>query len=201
MVVYSKYSASSPLDASFDTLWNALYPKLQSLVRHLVYSLRVQSWHGQEDDMVEDILQETARRLLERQRKAEHGEAPPIQMFERMAIVTASNYCKDMRRKDCRLVRLPGGPYSSDVLSIVSEKDIVDLSEEATEHLYLEALFALLVREIVKFPYKQRKVLLIDLANRMNFETQPTLLQKGISQCGNMFGGISATTVGEREGA
>jgi hypothetical protein len=101
-----------------------------------------------------------------------------------MAIVTASNYCKDMRRRDRRLVRLPECAYSPDVLNTISERDIVDLSEEATEHLYQERLFGLLAREIIKFPYKQRKALLIDLANRMSFETKPTLLQKAFLNVG-----------------
>lgn len=178
MVVYSKYSATSPSDAGFSTVWNAFYPALRSFVRSLVHSFHVQSWRGQEDDIVDDILQETARRMIERQQKAEHREAPPIQTFERMAIVTASNYCKDMRRRDRRLVRLPEGAYSPDVLEVISERDIVDLSDEAAERLYQGGLFALLAREIVKFPYKQRKALLIDLANRMSFEAKPTLLQK-----------------------
>lgn len=185
MTTYSKYSAtSSPLDAGFDTIWNALYPTLQSFVRSLVHSFHVQSWRGQEDDIVDDILQETARRIIERQQKAEHGGAPPIQMFERMAIVTASNYCKDLRRRDCRLIRIPEGAYAPNVLDIISEREVVDLSEEATERLYQEEIFALLAQEVVKFPYKQRKALLIDLANRMSFETKPTLLQKAFLNVG-----------------
>ena len=184
MVICSTYSDVFPRDANFGTAWTKLYPSLSLVVRRLVYSFHVQSWRGQEDDIVEDILQETARRLIERQTKVEYGEAAPIQMLERMAIITAYNYCKDMRRRDRRLVRLPGGTYSPDVLDIISERDVVDLSEEATESLYQEGLFALLAREIVKFPYKQRKVLLGDLANRMSFETKPTALQKAFLNVG-----------------
>lgn len=172
------------MDANFGTAWTKLYPALHLLVRRLVYSFHVQAWRGQEDDIVEDILQETARRLIERQQKVEYGEAAPIQMLERMAIVTAYNYCKDMRRRDRRLVPLPEGAYSPDVLDIISGKDVVDLSEEATESLYQEGLFAMLAREIVKFPCKQRKALLVDLANRMSFETKPTVLQKAFLNVG-----------------
>jgi DNA-directed RNA polymerase specialized sigma24 family protein len=184
MAIFSNSPLDSPSDVGFDIAWNELCPRLRTLVRRFVYSFHVQSWRGQEDDIIEDILQETARRIIERQQKAENGEASPIQMFERMAIVIASNYCKDMRRRDCRLVRLPESPYLPDVLNIISEKDIVDLSEEATENLYQERLFGLLAREIVKFPYKQRKALLIDLANRMSFERKPTLLQKAFLNVG-----------------
>jgi DNA-directed RNA polymerase specialized sigma24 family protein len=184
MAIYSKLPTESPSDVGFDITWNELCPKLRLLVRRFVYSFHVQSWRGQEDDIIEDILQETARRIIERQQKAENGEASPIQMFERMAIAIAGNYCKDMRRRDCRLVRLPEGARSPKVLEIISERDVVDLSEEATEHLYQERLFGLLAREIVKFPHKQRQALLIDLANRMSFEAKPTLLQKAFLNVG-----------------
>jgi DNA-directed RNA polymerase specialized sigma24 family protein len=184
MTTYAKNVAVSPSDIGFGTLWNALYPTLHSFVKVLVHSFHVQSWRGQEDDIVQDIIQETARRLIERQRKVERGEAPPIQMFERMALVTASNYCKDMRRRDCRLVRLPEDACSPDVLDIITEKNDVNISDEATEGIYNEELFALLAREIVKFPYKQREALLIDLANRMSFETKTTLLQEAFLKVG-----------------
>ena len=42
----------------------------------------------------------------------------------------------------------------------------------------------MLAREIVKFPCKQRKALLVDLANRMSFETKPTVLQKAFLNVG-----------------
>src|SRR5947209_12441629 len=61
-----------------EDIWDTLYPSLQSLARYLVYALRIPVWRGQEEDMIEDIVQETARRLLERVRKAECGEAEPI---------------------------------------------------------------------------------------------------------------------------
>jgi DNA-directed RNA polymerase specialized sigma24 family protein len=184
MGAYKQDVIASASNVDFVTSWNELYPKLRSLVRHLVYSFHVQSWRGQEDDIVDDILQETALRIIERQQKVGHGEAPPIQMFKPMALATASNYCKDMRRRDCRLISLPEGACSADVLNIASERDIVDLSEEVTECLYHEGLFELLACEIVKFPYKQPKVLLIDLANRMSFEAKPTLLQKAFLNVG-----------------
>ncbi len=157
MVICSTYFSVSPTDANFGTAWTKLYPTLRLLVRRLVYSFHIQSWRGQEDDIVEDILQETARRLIEYQKKAEYGEAAPIQMLERMAVVTAYNYCKDMRRRDWRLGRLPEGAHSPDVLDIISERDVVDLSEEATECLYQEGLFTLFVGKFDNLTSQQRK--------------------------------------------
>src|SRR5260370_35556835 len=170
MVSWSTFFSGSHTDRKLGAGWPKLYPTLRLLGRRLVYSFHIQYWRGQEDDIVEDILQETARRLIEYQKKAEYGEAAPIQMLERMAVVTAYNYCKDMRRRDWRLVRLPEGAHSPNVLDIISARDVLDLSGQGTDRLNQEGLFALLAREIVKFPYKQRKALLIDLANRMSFE-------------------------------
>jgi len=184
MVTNSKYSNASPSNTSFEATWRELCPRLLLLTRRLVYSFRIPSWRGQEDDVVEDIVQETARRIIERAQKAENGEAPPIHMFERMVITIASNYCKDIRRRDCRLIRLTEDTYSPDIRDLISDRDNVDLSEEATESLYQEALFRLLAQEIIKLPNKQRKALLIDLANRMCFETQPTPLQKAFLDVG-----------------
>jgi DNA-directed RNA polymerase specialized sigma24 family protein len=181
---YKQDMFTSSSNIAFVTSWDELYPKLRTLIRHLVHSFHVQSWSGQEDDIVDDILQETARRILERQQKAEGGEALPIEMFERMAMVTASNYCRDLRRKDRRLVHLPCGACLGNALDITGEEDVIDLSEEATEHIYQERLFELLAGEIVKFPCKQRNALLVDLANRMCFETRPTLLQQAFLKRG-----------------
>jgi len=144
----------------------------------------VWSWHGQEDDIIEDILQETARRLIERRLKVDLGEAAPIQMLERMAIATAYNYCQDMRRRDCRLIRLIPGAYLPEVHDILNESKEMDLSASATECVYQESLFTLLAQEIAHFPEKQQRALLVDLANRMSFEEQLTPLQKAFLNVG-----------------
>src|SRR5438094_8452301 len=78
----------------FDGAWSAFSPTLSTMVTRLVYASRVPTWYGQEDEIAADIVQEAARRLLERLRKAERREADPIQCFERMAVATAFNYCR-----------------------------------------------------------------------------------------------------------
>jgi len=87
-----------------DDWWREMYPALRLLARRQIYTLHVPIWYGQEGDMVEDVVQETARRIIERTRKAERGEAPTIQMYEQMVRATICNYCKDMRRHDKRLL-------------------------------------------------------------------------------------------------
>src|SRR5438045_1740723 len=133
MVPASTMSASLPDHIRFDCAWNDLYPTLHSMVTRLVYAYRVPAWYGQEEDIAADIIQETARRLLERVRKAERGEATPIQCFERMAVVTAFNYCRDLRRHDRRFTRCL---LLDPCLEGSEVADEIDLSEIAVEHAY-----------------------------------------------------------------
>jgi len=177
-------SAVPAFDAKSSSTWQVLYPSLRSLVKRQVYSFRVPIWDGQEDDIVEDILQETARRIIERSKKAEKGEAIPIYLFENMVIATACNYCKDMRRSDHRFIRLAADTSMGVGGSTLSNLDRGHLSDTAIELVYQEELFTLLAREIATFPSKQRRALLVDLANRMSFDEQPTPLQRAFLQVG-----------------
>src|SRR5438067_4858127 len=100
----TSYSDSSDLNS--EAIWSDLYTALRALARTLVYSFHVPSWRGQEEDVIEDIVQETTRRIIERAQKAERGEAEPIRSLHQMVTVVAQNYCKDLRRRERRLVRI-----------------------------------------------------------------------------------------------
>ncbi|MBV9228252.1 MAG: hypothetical protein JOZ18_02975 [Chloroflexi bacterium] len=177
-------SSASTDDIKSASKWQNLYPALRSLIRRQVYASRIPSWHGQEDDIVEDILQESARRIIEYAQKAEKGEALPIYLFEHMVMVIASNYCKDMRRRDRRFIRLVADPSIVVGGGAMMNLNPAHFSETAIERAYQEELFILLAHEIAAFPSKQRNALLIDLANRMSFDEQPTPLQKAFLQVG-----------------
>ena len=56
-----------------DATWDVLYPALRSLACYLVHTSPLPYWHGQEEDMAEDIVQETVRRVIERAQKAERA--------------------------------------------------------------------------------------------------------------------------------
>ncbi len=92
------------------------------------------------------------------------------------------NYCKDMNRRDRRLLRV----QSQDALQQIptSRHNQVSLVELGTENIYQEGLFKLVASEIASFPEKQRTAILIDLANRMHFGTQPTPLQNAFLDVG-----------------
>src|SRR5205085_10764927 len=88
-----------------EAIWQELYPLLRSLAKRFVYSFDVTCWHGQEEDLVEDIVQETALRLLGYSERVEHGEAGPIQALEPMIWAIAYRSCLDRIRRDGRFMR------------------------------------------------------------------------------------------------
>jgi DNA-directed RNA polymerase specialized sigma24 family protein len=170
------------LDLSSDKVWRDLYPSLRSLAQRLVSSFGVQTWQGQKRDIAEDVVQETARRLIEYSQKAGRGEVAPICSIKSLMTAIAYNYCKDLRRHDRRLLRITSSDYSPETVLAANEQ--APLPEVATENVYQEWLFTLAAHEIADFPEKQRKALLIDLANRMHFDTHPSALQAAFLKVG-----------------
>ncbi len=169
-------------DLNNNSAWKKLYPVLESLARYFVYSSNISSWKGQEGDIIEDIVQETGRRIIERSLKAERGEALRIQSLQSMLFAIVHNYCEDLRRRDRRLVRVQ--PQDTSIQVYLNLRNAVNLAESSTENAYQEALFKLVAGEVAAFPQKQRRAILIDLANRMYFDTQPTPLQKAFLEAG-----------------
>ncbi|HJT54855.1 MAG TPA: hypothetical protein VJ761_00050 [Ktedonobacteraceae bacterium] len=169
-------------DLNDNSAWEKLYPVLESLARYFVYSSNIASWKGQERDIIEDIVQETGRRIIERALKATRGEALPIQSLRSMLFVMVHNYCEDLRRHDHRLVRAQ--PQDASIQVYLDLRNTVNVLESSTESVYQEALFKLVAREVAAFPSKQRSAILIDLANRMHFDIQPTPLQKAFLEVG-----------------
>ena len=165
-----------------DAIWTSLYSFLRPRVKRLVYSSGISSWRGQEDDIVDDIVQETVSRALKYARRAECGEVLPIASLEGLSIVIARNYYEDLRRRDRRLVRIAADDQSHGVQDVLHNYH--DPSELALNNMFLEWLFVKFSLEAIKFSYKQRTALLIDLANRMDFDVRPTPLQKAFLAVG-----------------
>ena len=168
-----------------DMILSELYVELRSLARYLVGFCRIPSWHGQEDDIVEDVVQETLRRLIERVRQGENGEKAPVHSLKHMMVTIAYNYYRDLCRHDRRLSRLETtddttvGPVADNRLA-----EYTPLLESVTENVYHELLFVLVAQEVEHFPNKQRTALLVDLANMMHFDEAPTPLQSAFLQVG-----------------
>jgi RNA polymerase sigma factor (sigma-70 family) len=172
----SKTSVPPNCDLHSDTTWQKLYPLLRPLVKRWVYSAHVPSWKGQEEDIVEDIVQEAITRLYNYSRRAEGGKVAPIDNLEHMIKAIALNYCRDLQRRERRLLRSNIDDRSS--VEAVDRFNRVDPAELAIDNVYQEWLFEKLSKHIVNFSVKQRNALLIDLANLMHFALQPTRLQR-----------------------
>jgi DNA-directed RNA polymerase specialized sigma24 family protein len=182
MAPHFPVSGLEEFDLNSDSSWKQLYPILGSSARYFVYSSNIPCWQGQENDIIEDIVQESARRMIEYARKAENGEAPAIHSPKNMMKVVAQNFAKDLKRRDRRLLRLE--PQEALPQLRVCGQNQVNLVELGTENVYQEGLFKLVASEIADFPEKQRKAILIDLANRMHFGTQPMPLQRAFLEVG-----------------
>jgi len=177
-------NSSLPSSRISEVDWQTLYAILNSLTTRAVYTLRVSLWYGQERDIVEDVVQETLLRLLERIRKGERGEATPVSQVERMAAVIAFNCCRDLRRHDRRVVHFPDSVIEFEDRYLASRQSQRDCSEDATEQVFLDALFSLLAQEVICFPTKQKRALLVDLATTMCFDPQPSSLQQAFLAVG-----------------
>lgn len=175
-------SDTDEFDLNSASTWKKLSSLLEISVRYFIYSSHISSWKGQEKDIIEDIVQETTRRIFERSQKADRCEAPPIQSLRRMVFTVARNYYTDLCRRDHRLLHIPSQETTRQVY--LNPKDQIDIEEVGIENVYQEMLFGLVAREIGAFPDKQRKAILIDIANRMYFGKQPTLLQQAFLDTG-----------------
>src|SRR5438874_10484433 len=178
----SKSMHSSEHNCSNEISWQKLYSLLRPLVKRWVYSSHVPSWKGQEDDVVEDIVQEAITRLFQYSQRAERGEVVPIETIEHMIKVIALNYGRDLKRRERRLLRSIDDEWSYG--EHVDNTNAVDPAEIAIDKVFQEWLFERLSLEIIRFPKKQRNALLIDLAHRMHFAVRPTLLQRAFLRRG-----------------
>jgi DNA-directed RNA polymerase specialized sigma24 family protein len=149
--------------------WENCRQQLYKKIRYKVYQMKLPRWAGEEDDVAEDVVQDSMRKFLEYLERLEEDEE--IQNLESLLYIIALNSLKDRRRREIRLC--PETEYDSSF----STDTRAYLSEVATENVYLEGLFYLLAPKIAHFPQKQRSALLADLANVMTFDEKPTPLQ------------------------
>ena len=164
-----------------EQVWNEAYSQLQAYVRKLVYRLRVPNWRGQEEDVVWDIVQESMRRFVEYVQQAERNEREPVRSMISLLKTIASNYCKDLRRREWRLQR------EEEVMPHALSSDATSFSEIAVQNVHYTRIFRTLARDIAAFPKKQRTSLLNDLALSMAFEETPTPLEAAFQAEGIML--------------
>ncbi len=185
MNMYPGGSSASKQDTSTEINWYSIYCLLSAVVTKWVLSARIPLWLPQRNEIIDEIVQETVARTLQRLRRALKGELPPVQSLRFICIRIAHNYFIDLIRHDRRFAYIAYEPSNDCQFRLYVEvKDLIDFSEVATENLHTESLFSLIAAEVVNFPPKLRTALLIDLASRMSFKGEPSALQQAFLQAG-----------------
>jgi RNA polymerase sigma factor (sigma-70 family) len=152
-----------------EAMWQELLYFLYAYARRLIHATHVESWQGQKADLVEDIVQETVLRILERTRHTGCRALPPIHSLKGFTTIVARHYCIDLQRHDSRLRRI--------TQHTAEPAEQTNLFALVTERLSQEELFTRLVHHVAHFPRKQREALLIDLAKHLHF-AEASALQK-----------------------
>lgn len=176
-------SPTSDYGCCNEQLWSLLYAALGSTIRGWVYSSKVPSWRGQEQDLAEDILQETVVRIFCYAQQAEQEEVQEIRHITRFGKTIAYRHFVDLRRKALNLTCLEtidGAERGALVPPMASD----DPAEEVIECLWLASLFMAVGIIIASFPKGQRTALLVDLAKRVDPLENESPLQSAFSQAG-----------------
>lgn len=169
-------------DLSSNALWEKQYYLLRPFVRKFVYNHKFSAIEGQEDDIVEDLLQDAVLHIFKHLKRAAEGQVAPINSIESFGYITAMNVCRDWWRKERhRLRQSVDGGISEDALS---REQVIDPAEEALNLVYEEWVLKKVVKEVVQLPHKTRRALLISLADLMHFGDKPTPLQRAFLQQG-----------------
>ena len=164
--------------------WHALNKILLSYIKSCLYTYSVVHWVGGEQEIAEDVLQETYLRALRfAHNKEEHEDVPPINNFEALCKTIAKRHIIDIRRKDKHLV----GSLDNTTFFITHET--ISMSDDpaliAVEDISLYTSMRSFSQAIKNFPEKQRIALLIDLARNADFDDEhPRTLERAMWSIG-----------------
>lgn len=165
-----------------DSSWTELRSWLTFQVRGRVYDSRIPDWQGQEDEIIDDIVSESIRHLIERLEKANAGNADPIDTLYPFARKVAYNCFIDLVRKDGRKVRFSQitADYEETAIGLI----LADMEETTMNAIYYEQFFKLVAQEIVTFPKKQKEAMLRDHARRVIYMIDPKTLLRAYQNVG-----------------
>jgi DNA-directed RNA polymerase specialized sigma24 family protein len=170
---------SSGQPGNRDQLWNQLYTALRPTISSWVYHSGVASWRGQENDLIEDILQETVVRTFVSQEQAE-GSGAPIHNVTGFGNTVAYRLFVDLRRRDLRLIRPSENENTEALFAINNAQE--NPAEIAIERLSRISLLETVLIFIADFPTKQRNALFVDIAKRSNFLDEDSPLLVALAQ-------------------
>ena len=166
-----------------DRVWSELYGTLKPYILSWVYSSGVSSWHGQEQDIADDILQEAIIRTLKYMRLSESGQGVPIHSMTCFGRTVAHNHFRDLRRREMRLIR-PNTQEGQDDSLLLNHGDEIDPSEVALDSLMRISVLMTVAQVIVRFPAKQRTALLVDLANHTDLSDSDNQICRAFAAVG-----------------
>ncbi len=151
--------------------WHVLNKILLSYIKNCLYTYSVLHWIGGEQELAEDVLQETYLRAFRfAHNSEEHEDVPPINNFEALCKTIAKRYILDIRRKDKHFV----GSLDNTAFSITHET--ISMSDDpamiAIEDILLYTCMLSFSQAIKRFPKKQRIALLTDLARNADFDDE-----------------------------
>src|SRR2546421_11815261 len=157
-----------------NTTWDTLYRFLGTRVRFWVHSSHIPLWHGQEEEIIADIVQEaiasTFMYTLKYSSGTKEGGVIPCNSLRYISTAIAYKQYQDWRYQESRFVYTRPHGFSIHGYVVIYEQ--VDALERAIDSTFQEWYCDLLAGEIAKMPDRQRAVLLIDLTNRLRFDTQ-----------------------------
>ena len=178
----ASFPSSKGCNLSSDESLSKLYHATRPRVKGIVHLCGIIGWRGQEYDIVEDHVQEAVTRTWEFSQQAACSEAPALRSPEAMCMTIARHYSIDRMRQSRRFVRLEQNNCASE--GWIVRKHQVNLLEEVVDQAYEESLLLMLPAKIIEFPNKQRRALLIELVNRMDFDGELTPLQQAFLKVG-----------------
>ena len=167
-------------ESNFEQSLTTLYTVLLPLATSWVYAAHLYSWIGQENDIAWDIVLTTIQRIFEYYRKSE-CENTAIGSFKKLGIRIAKNYFHDLRRKDNRILPLNREEISNVEYMMHEETNSLEGIEECDEETWL---FQEIAKQVVNFPNKLQRAMLIDISRRTDFDAQPTPLQEAFLKVG-----------------
>jgi DNA-directed RNA polymerase specialized sigma24 family protein len=169
-------------EANNEQEWSDLLAWLFTLVKAWVYRARILSWSGQQWEIAEEIVQETAVRAFVYIRSANRNGHAPVAHLKAFCRTTAYNVFVDRIRKEKRMIHFP---RDSSVYAIEITKGAQANPEEiALDRLLLEEVIVDTARAIVRFPGKQRTALLNHLANEADLDASPSLMERALADEG-----------------
>jgi len=181
-------SESARCSLKSTTAWNTLYRFLGIRVSYWVRSSHVSLWCGQEEDIVADIVQEaimstfiyTSTYFSE----LKEGEAAPSDSLKHLGVAIAYKQYQALKRQDSRFVCTRPRRCSSQGYVVIYEW--IGPLERTIDSTAQEWRCNRLAGKIAKISSRPRRALLIDLANRVHFDTpramplQRAFLKEGI---------------------